>query len=93
MWEKKKICASSLKSLEFITQRGIKFNLGKVRIRKGRVHQAKKEEIHLTQKRCKCIEAKKKSRERIKFTKGNQVEKNIEGKISTKVNSIKRWKA
>ena len=89
--ERKKMCASSLKSLEFITQRGIKFNLGKVRIHKGRVHQAEKEEeIHLTQKKCKCIEARKKSRERIKFTKGNQVEKNMEGKISTKVNSIKR---
>ena len=90
MREKKK-CASSLKTLEFIAQRGIKFNLGKVRIQSKEVHQPKnEEEIHLKLKRCKCIGARQKSRECIKFTKGNQVEKKKEGKISTKVNSIKR---
>ena len=39
---------------------------------------------------CKCIEARKKSRECIKMTENHKAKKYNEGKMSPKVHSIKR---
>ena len=58
--ERKKKCASSLKSLKFIMPRGIQDSSKREFIEKGKDSSSIE--------RCMCIEARKKSREYIKMT-------------------------
>ena len=75
-------CASSLKNLKFIMPRRVEDSSKRKFIKKGKDSSSTE--------RCKCIEARKKSREYIKMTENHLAEKFKEGKRSPKFYSIKR---